>query len=248
MVTTPLFSIRNPFPRLAELTAKASDWLSRKSTHEINFAKWRGALDSAPKDDAQVSLSSVEQTARLFSAAFLVYDDPKNPKKRETLTLNDFHNASSLAESWKSTIEVVRAQGVHSPAATRTNEDSEHFMRNVAHSVAINTGRTAVDLFNADSVGYALRSAHLLSEACAAAKAAESYMLPDIQQRRIETFRDLHGVLESNLAMGTYSSTPVLEARLREAVVQNNQTFETLQKTNAQALEQTTEFSEGPKL
>lgn len=107
MSISTTFSFKNPFPRLADLTEKASDWLSRKSAHQVLFQKWRSALDTAPAMDTPVNAASMDKAARSFSTAFAAYDRPNKPQEMSKLGLSDLNNALYLSKAWENTMQVA---------------------------------------------------------------------------------------------------------------------------------------------
>lgn len=186
--------------------------------------------------NAPVSDASMERAASAFKKAFDIYNEPGNPRKMTTLTLNDFGDAKMLAESWTRTMAVITEQGAASLSVASTDAAHDDFLKNTARWVSRNAARDAVEFFNADSVATALRSSDFLSKACAASMATEEYIAPDVQQHRLETLQELQDFLKSNLAIENYSSTPFLEVHLREQLLQNDKSLEKLQRTNTNAL------------
>lgn len=242
------FSFKNPLPRLAELTEKASDWLSGKSTHNANFMKWRNALDSAPKDDARASPPSMDNAARAFSAAFAVYDRPHRPDEMKQLSRNDLHNAMELSKAWESTMEVAGQQGLISRNVLMTHEASMSFVKNVSTAVAKNTACDCVEYLDARSVGTALRAADFLLKACEAHEKAQPYLPSKLEGERFETFRQAQNILQAEVSLGTYGGTPVLEQKLKEALLESGRVLESIDPGKSMALTQENKIPSGPAM
>lgn len=229
MTNTLAFSFKNLLPRLSDLVKTAQNWLSRKSTHEADFLKWRQALESEPNRNAQIFPIDLYKASHLFSKAFAVYD---RVKKTQHLSLNDFRNANELQTSWKNTIAVAKEQNLIMPALVSTGQVIEDTMYRMTHTIAANTARDAVEFFDTKGVARAFRSADFLSKACATQLEVKDHIFPGVQEKRLNTFIELQEILESSVALGNYSSTPFVEMRLREKLQENSQVLNTLQRSN----------------
>lgn len=121
------------------------------------------------------------------------------------------------------------------------HDESLSFIKNVSCAVAANTAQKNVQMLDTSNVATAYRSACLLVEACDAHGKAREHMNPLVQEDRLEGFGKVQKILESELALGSYSGMPMLEQKLKETLAESSLMLSALEPTKVKELTQQNE-------